>query len=227
MKKLLLLGIAVSVAAGLYSAQAIAQPSNPDPAQFAPSTAPITAGGQTTTVTGGTFSGTVGNDTATIPRTAEPGAIQELPPVMMAPPVSAVPPALPAPPVAPEPPASTPVAAPAAAPETPAAADPCAAYLNTPDVYTFCQDRLKKIERMKGAKTKRGDNDKAYYEKINERRNPPPAKPKEPTNKIVAPPASPVDSSGQPTEKKAEKDDKESTDNPSTSGTASPAPAAP
>lgn len=59
----------------------------------------------------------------------------------------------------------------ATAPEAPAAPDPCVAYMSSYDVYTVCQDRMQKIQRMRDAQQKR---------------QPKPAAPAEPTPEEAA-----------------------------------------
>lgn len=72
-----------------------------------------------------------------------------------------------------------PAAVAATVPETaaPLPSDPCATYMTSYELYAFCQDRIKKLDRMKKAGDKRSDNAKAYYARQKERRNPTPKTP--------------------------------------------------
>lgn len=85
---------------------------------------------------GGTVSGIIGQDPAAAARPTTDTAPPSLPPAFdtVVPPVVA------------------PAAAPAAA--MPQFKDPCASYGNG-DAYNLCQDRIKKIERMRDAKNRR------------------------------------------------------------------------
>ncbi len=89
---------------------------------------------------GGTVSGMIGQDPATATRPAQ---------------TDAVPPSLPPAFETVEPPVTTPAAAPATPEQAvPEFKDPCASYGNG-DAYNLCQDRIKKIERMRDAKNRR------------------------------------------------------------------------
>jgi hypothetical protein len=111
---------------------------------------------------------------------AQPQMPSNAPPAVQPPqsPVAAQPPALPdsVPPVmhdasAPAAPAApvAPGTVPAAA-EAPAVQDPCAAYMNSYEVYAVCQDRLQKIQRMRDAKKKRTEDKSLYYQRLEESR---------------------------------------------------------
>lgn len=120
------------------------------------------------------YYGVSGTKTAPVytPETAPPAAPAPTDPEVPAP----TPPTAPVAPVAPAPttptlppafgqnavaPVPAPAAVPQAAPTTPPVKDPCAAYMNSYDSYNLCQDRIKKIERMKEAMQKRVDARKA------------------------------------------------------------------
>lgn len=92
---------------------------------------------------GGATQGYIGSDPNAAPPSPPPGSI-----TTAAPPVRAEPPTLP-------PVFDTVRTSEPEKPEEPAVADPCADFADSYDAYNICQDRMKKIERMRDAKNRR------------------------------------------------------------------------
>lgn len=152
------------------------------------------------------YTGSFGPDTAQPAADAAAPATGGCPPQMPCngtaeQPPSTVPPVMQGAPLAP-----APAPAPQAQQQPAAPADPCAAYMGSYDAYAFCQDRIKKIERMKEAKGKRAESAKAYQDKRN---------PKAATPAPAAAPAAPAPAAPAPAADGA------------APATAAPAPAAP
>lgn len=124
--------MAAAVSAALLAAPAWAQPYSSEPYG--------TQGTPTVDDLGGTVSGIIGQDPAVTKSPTEPDTV----PLSLPPAFDMV-----------EPPVTTPAAAPAApAQAVPQFKDACASYTNG-DAYNMCQDRIKKIERMRDAKNRR------------------------------------------------------------------------
>lgn len=117
--------LAVFLTAGVFAAPAIAQDDG-DEDYAAPAQG---------------FTGFIGRDTNTPPPADEGGVTQAQPDL--------APPALP--PVF----STVRESAPHEEDTTPAVADPCADFTDSYDSYNICQDRVKKIERMRDAKNRR------------------------------------------------------------------------
>jgi hypothetical protein len=92
---------------------------------------------------GGATQGYIGSDPSTTPPALPRGSV-----TTASPPVRAEPPTLP-------PVFDTVRASEPAKQEEPAVADPCADFAGSYDGYNMCQDRIKKIERMRDAKNRR------------------------------------------------------------------------
>lgn len=137
------------------------------------------------------FSGTTGinsaGTTGASPITgAVPAAPSTLPPVFQGadtqPQAASAPPAFPSAPTAPITPTAPVAQQPAAQPNVPAQAvpgqldaaslpdDPCAAYLNSYNIYAACQDRVKRLERMEELKAKRTADAEARRKAIEDRK---------------------------------------------------------
>lgn len=93
---------------------------------------------------GGATQGYIGSDPRTTPPALPPGSVTTASPPARA----ETPPTLP-------PVFDTVRASEPAKPEEPAVADPCADFAGSHDSYNMCQDRIKKIERMRDAKNRR------------------------------------------------------------------------